>query len=35
MGRNYNQSGAGFVEAAAAMWPQLVAQAAAEIRAQA
>ncbi len=34
LGRNYNQSGAGFVEGAAAKWPQIVAQAAAEVRAQ-
>jgi hypothetical protein len=33
LGRNFNQSGAGFVERAAAMWPALVARAAAELRA--
>ena len=35
LGRNYNQTGAGFVEAAAAKWPAFVTAAAAEIRAQA
>lgn len=34
-GRNYNQAGSFFVEAAAAKWPQFVTQAAAEIRARA
>jgi hypothetical protein len=32
LGRNFNQSGAGFVERAAAMWPALVERAAAEFR---
>ena len=32
LGRNYNQAGHGFVEAAAAKWPSIVARVAADVR---